>query len=101
MSSQTKTTVDNRAVALVFNSTRDHPPLTVVIYFYVSLESPEPISLINCTQKYVWRQWRNISGRTALDHAVEVDSEEIILCLLDSGADMEREDPRGARPLDR
>jgi hypothetical protein len=40
-------------------------------------------------------------GRTALDHAVEVDSEEIILCLLDSGADMEREDPRGARPLDR
>ncbi len=40
-------------------------------------------------------------GRTALDHAVEVDSDEIILSLLDSGADMEREDPRGARPLDR
>ena len=40
-------------------------------------------------------------GRTALDHAVEVDSEELILALLNRGADMEREDTAGTKPLDR
>jgi hypothetical protein len=32
---------------------------------------------------------------------VEVDNEEIILALLNKGADMEREDPSGTKPLDR
>ena len=39
-------------------------------------------------------------GRTALDHAVEVDREELILALLNRGADMEREDTAGTKPLD-
>jgi hypothetical protein len=75
---------------------------TVVLSLYVSLDSQGAKELYwFCMHENFLRQCRNMLGRTALDHAVEVDSEEIILCLLDSGADMEREDPRGARPLDR
>jgi hypothetical protein len=95
MSSRTKTTGDSVFVC-------KGSPLTVVIKLYVSLDSQEAKEL-NCFcihENFLWQR-RNMLGRTALDHAVEVDSEEIILCLLDSGADMEREDPLGARPLDR
>ena len=41
------------------------------------------------------------SGRSALDIAIYQGSPAMVELLLDSGADMERADRRGIRPLDR
>ena len=41
------------------------------------------------------------SGRSALDLAIYQASPAMVELLLDSGADMERADRRGIRPLDR